>query len=679
MRRKLVVSANLVIVGAFVAAGAWLVHRHRQNPPAPQYSAGSYSRAAASRLSDRELLEAVATSDAPWDLEELKARGGTYSATKLDEIADMVVELTFTLDEDDYQVSRLLNVVPTFLPQPLAGQTVKRAYKKRQDAADLLEKYVKSQQSPDGSHTPEDAERLYRIYVDLSAQTKYPQVPNRSHGFVTTREMLKSWALDGLAHCGAPGLEKLRKLDQSGRVLALALLRTGRPEDIEDLHTLCRQPHAEEDRLAYLCALAKVEPGRRTEPMCDTLREGLTPFFGDDDPLVRNSAVFAAADIKDAYFLPILEELAAGDPYHRTDRRGYNTGTVDAQQTYERYTVREVAASAVETIRMLDPDHRAMREAEEARRRRLSEIRPLELNAISLRRDEMNALHDSRPDPGTENASAAVRDSWQVRFSDLAEQRNETLNRLADLRDERAQVLKEEDLDWRTTDFELLRAVADGNERATDILGKRCALYSEEWLEELSLMSLDVEERNEGRSSQRLATAVEALLPVRIRGPVAEYRAARDGDFAAKMRFAKRVKAGMTTGRLMVTLLCRLYLQIGEPTAPDASALAKGLREATSIHGQQALFLAPSFLAPSRTEIRKRQGFALDSEDAEQLERLQEYQELREKVCQIDYELADVGGRDWVVPFISAQRAEARDRMDTLWGELRRAASSPAQ
>ncbi len=673
MRRKFVFLTGLAAIVVSVGGGAYLVHRYHQDLMSlcvPD-SAKSHTLDETKKLSDRELVEAVAAGEAPWDLMELKARCSTYSAAQLDAVAEVVVEIAFPMNDRYGEASRFLEDVRSFLPAQHAEQTIRRAHTARALEVKKLEEYVGSQNSPDGSHTPEDAERLHQLYVDLDGTEKYPQVFEHFHCLGSTRDRLKSDALEGLTYCGAPGLEKLRLLGQSGRVLAAALVRTGRPEDIDELVALCQDKSVPQSQFAYIVTLASLEASRRTTDTRETLRTELVPFFRDPDPQVRTRAAHAAAGSEDTCFLPALDDLAVNDPYYRDDKRSVSGG-VHVEQAYERYTVRESAAWAAEKIRMLDPKHQAMREAEKERRRRLIEVFSLESNLIGLRSSVMDMMYNAP----SADASTTLKSYSRKSLERLAESRNDRMRELADLRSERAQILGEEDLEWHTTEWELLTAIADGDEKATELLSKRCTDFSEQWLEEIALLVLDIEERVAPQAAHRLVVAADRILPERVRGPMAEYRLARDGDDAAKEAFAARVAAGMTTGRPLITMLHRLYLQVEDPTTQAGAALVDSYRQAVLFHGQRASFSAPGFLTSHLPMDRKPADFVLDGLAEKQKTQLLEYRELKDKVRQIDYQLADVAARDWVVSAITNQRVEARRRMDTVWRELHRVATA---
>ena len=688
MRRTVVFLAGLGMIVVLVGGAAYLLQRDYTHLASQgiRGSRKSFTANDASKLSDRELLEAVAEGDAPWDVEELRARCKKYSDAQLDAVVEMVVEMAFTmrdpastmmpLKEEGLWVRQFLEQAREFLPALHAEEAVQRAWQKRTEAEEALNSYVDSQCSAGGSHTPEDAQRLYQICVDLGEPTKYPQIAWGTGCLGSPREWIQSRALHALACCGEPGLAKLRQLGQSGPVLAWALVGTGRPEDIAELVTLCQQTEALEDRLGCLSVLAGLEADRRTAETQETLRSELLPFFDSADPPVRISAAQSAGNSGDTFFLAALEDLAANDPYHETDKRsGSVSGGVHVEQVYERYKVRESAARAVERIRMLDPAHRAMRDEEKERRRRLTGIRSLELNAVSHRRTVINAIYDARPGPEYQDPPP-WREQLAGRLAELAEIRDHMLRKMAGLRRKRAQVLGEEDLGWHKTEPELLTAIAAGEKWALEMLGKRCARYPEEWLEEVALLLLDAEEQADAQAAQRLVGAADAIFPDRVRGPMAEYRLARDGDDAAKKLFAARVTAGMTTGRPMITMLHQLYLQIEEPSAPEVAALVQSYKQAVLSHAWRAFFNAPNFLAPYQRAIDAPEDFVLDDLADGQKERLLEYRELKEKVRQIDARLSDVGEPDWIVAAITDQRAEARQRMDVLWRELHRTASA---
>ena len=674
MRRSFVFSVGLGAIAVLVAGSAYLVHRYHEDLVSywMHDSTKSYSLDDAKKMSDRQLVETIAAGEAPWDLIELKDRCRKYSPAQLDAVADTVVEIAFPMNDRHGEASRFLEDVRNFLPAQRAEKAIRCAMEKRAEVAKGLDEYIESQCSPDGSHSPEDADRLYQLYVDLDGPEKYPQVFERMHCLGSTRARLMSQTLEALSHCGAPGLEKLRQLGQSGRVFAVALLRTGRPEDIAELVGLCQDRSVPEDQFHYVIALAYLEENLRTNETQDTLRKELVSFLENPDPRVRIRAAQSAAGSEDTYFLSALEDLAANDPYHETDRRSVSGG-VHIEETYERYIVRENAAWAVEKVRMLDPAHQAMREAEKERTRRLNEIRSLESNLVAQRRQIMYAMHSARSAQG--DGSAASTASWVKCLGDLSEARDDMLRELADLRNERARVLGEEDLAWHRTELELLTAIADDDEWASEVLGKRCTLYSEDWVEEVALLILDAEEQADPQAAQCLVTAANASLPERVRGPLAEYRLARDGDDATKGLFAAKVAAGMTTGRPMVTLLHQLDIRIEDPGTQSGASLMRSYEQAVLSHGRRAFFLAPNFLTSRNRTDQNLDDFVPDGLAEGQRERLLEYRELKEKVRQIDSELADVRARDWLVSAITQQRTEARHRMDVLWRELHRTAT----
>ncbi len=627
MRRIGVTLAVVVGVAAVLLVGAsYLLPKAFQ--PLPGSRAPAISAEDAQKMSDEELVRAIAAGDAGWTVAELRTRCHAWSAPQLDTLVNLIVDTAFPLQEGLFVLNgcqSFLTAVEGFLPPPQAQRAVKRAYEKRRQVFQDLNTYTQSQASSAGSHTSEDAEKLYQICADLQDENKYPQL-TAGGCLGSEREMIRGQALSGLTYCGPAGLASIRKLGESGPPLAQVLARTGRPEDILELLDLCRTPPTAQNRLAYLSALSSLRPERRTAETRDVLQKYLPPYFQDPKPETRGAAAYTAGHAEDVAFLPALKELAANDPYHKTDTRSYNSA-VRVEQTFERYTVRENADQAIEMIEMADAQLRAVREAAAARVRNINEIRDLETSIIGIRCDAMYAMYERQR--GKQDGDPLNVASWNERLERLTGMRMDALQKMARLRKDRADLLNEPHLKWQNTEPDLL-----------------------------------------GLMAARLAAAAELIFPDRIKGPLAEYRRARDGDDLAKRTFAAKVRAGMSTGWLMVTLLHQLHLQ-HNPFDPANAALTESYKDAALSHGQEALFMAPSFLLPPNRPNEISPDFVPDDVAEDQKARLLEYRNLKEKVRQIDYILGDAGEREWLIAAIRQQRTEARQRMDQLWRELK--------